>query len=156
MNIHLIFGGVCLYISVTHKTERTMDIQKEIQEKIYILALLNDANEVYRRPSIERLQMMCVEGGWKLIEDDENTQTWIRHGYEITIYKTDSKCRLDYYIPYGTMKEVDRVRYFNETYMKERGKRGIITDLDQVEWGALKAREYSEEFEYVFADYLLR
>ena len=131
-----------------------MDIQKEIQEKIDILEVLS--SNLLRRINIEGLQMMCVDGGWKLTEDDETTQTWIRHGYVITINKVDSKCRLDYYIPYGTMKEVDRVRYFNETYMKERGKRGVITDLDQVEWGALKALEYSEEFEYVFADYLLR
>lgn len=133
-----------------------MDIQKEIQEKIDILVCMNATREALRRPHIEELQNGCVEGGWKLTEDDETTQTWIRHGYEITIDKLSSKCRLDYYIPYGTMKEVDRVRYFNETYMKERGKRGVITDLDQVEWGALKALEYSEEFEYVFADYLLR
>ncbi len=133
-----------------------MDIQKDIQEKIDILVYMNATREALRRPIVERIQKMCVEGGWKLTEDDETTQTWIRHGYVITINKADSKCRLDYYIPYGTMKEVDRVRYFNETYMVERGKRGVITDLDQVEWGALKAREYSEEFEYVFADYLLR
>ena len=133
-----------------------MDIQKEIQEKIDILELFNATREPLRRPLIERIQKMCVDGGWKLTEDDETTQTWIRHGYELTIYKLDSKCRLDYYLPYGTMNEEDRVRYFNETYMKERGKRGVITDLDQVEWGALKALEYSEEFEYVFADYLLR
>lgn len=133
-----------------------MDIQKEIQEKIDILVCMNATREALRRPHIEELQKGCVEGGWKLTEDDETTQTWIRHGYVITINKTDSTCRLDYYVPYGTMKEVDRVRYFNETYMKERGKRGVITDLDQVEWGALKALKYSEEFEYVFADYLLR
>ena len=133
-----------------------MDIQKEIQEKIDILALMNATKEAIRRPHIEELQKRCIEGCWKLAEDNETTQTWIRHGYEITIYKTASKCMLGYYIPYGTMKEVDRVRYFNETYMIERGIRGVITDLDQVEWSALKAREYSDEFEYIFADYLLR
>ena len=133
-----------------------MDIQKEIQEKIDILVCMNATRETIRRPHIEEIQKMCVEGGWKLTEDDETTQTWIRHGYEITINKVDSKCRLDYYMPYGTMKEVDRVRYFNETYMIGRRIRGVITDLDQVEWGALKALKYNEEFEYVFADYLLR
>ncbi len=131
-----------------------MDIQKEIQEKIDILEVLS--SNLLRRLNIEGLQMMCVDGGWKLTEYDETIQTWIRHGYVITINKVDSTCRLDYYVPYGTMKEEDRVRYFNETYMKECGKRGVITDLDQVEWGALKALKYSEEFEYVFADYLLR
>ena len=135
-----------------------MDIQKDIQEKIDILVCMNATREALKRPHIEELQKMCVEGGWKLTVDDEyrQTQTWIRHGYVLKIYKFDSTCSLGYYLPYGTMKEEDRVRYFNETYMKERGKIGVITDLDQVEWGALKALKYSEEFEYVFADYLLR
>lgn len=133
-----------------------MDIQKEIQEKIVVLNWLREARKSIRIPHIEKLQKMCVEGGWKLADESENIQIWIRHGYEIIIDKINYKCSLGYYVPYGTMNEEDRVCYFNKTYMKERGKRGVITSLDQVAWEGLKALKYSEEFEYVFADYLLR
>lgn len=129
-------------------------VQKEIQEKIDILEVLS--SNLLRRLNIEGLQELCVEGGWKLADESENIQIWIRHGYEIIIDKINYKCSLGYYMPYGTMNEEDRVRYFNETYMKERGKRCVITNLDQVAWEGLKALEYSEEFEYIFADYLLR
>ena len=134
-----------------------MDVKKEIHEIVVVLNWLRKTpRKSVRMPHVKKLQNLCVAGGWKLADESENIQIWIHRGNELVIDKINYNCSLGNYLPYGTMNEEDRVRYFNETYMKERGKRGVITSLDQVEWGCLKALKYSEEFEYVFADYLLR
>lgn len=108
----------------------------------------------------EALRADSSENRWALLSSTESIEEWVREGFKLTFNFGKGTFDLSIFKPYG-MVEKDRIRYFNETYMKEFYIGKTIDDLNQVSWCGIKYNvEHkmpsmeSAMFKFIFVDYL--
>lgn len=120
----------------------------------------NSATEQELRIASEALREDRSENRWVLVGNNRSVEEWISNGFRLVIKFQEGSVELTIYKPYG-MSENDRIRYFNETYMKEFGRGKTIDDLSQVAWFGISYNvnnvmdeERSADFRFIFADYM--
>lgn len=108
----------------------------------------------------EELRADDSENRWVLLSSTRSMEEWVRDGFKLTFIFEKGTFALSVFKPYG-MVEKDRIRYFNETYMKEFYVGKTIDDLSQVSWSGIKYNvEHkmrsvdSAMFKFIFLDYL--
>lgn len=118
------------------------------------------AKEQELRVASEALREDRSEKRWVLVSNNGNVEEWVREGFSMTINFVEGSVSMNIYKPYG-MTENDRIRYFNETYMKKFKGGKTIDDLNQVAWFGIAfdvdnnmSCEQADEFRYIFVDYL--
>lgn len=122
----------------------------------------NSATEQELRIASEALRDDSSENRWVLLStlDNGNVEEWVRDGFKLVIKFAEGSVELSVFKPYG-MSESDRIRYFNETYMREFGRGKTIDDLSQVSWCGIAYnvdnvmdKGTSVDFHFIFVDYM--
>lgn len=136
-----------------NSNDKLASVVKATQEKL-------KSTEQELRAASEALRADSSENRWVLVGNNRSVEEWISNGFRLVIKFQDGSVELTTFKPYG-MTEDDRIRYFNETYMKEFGRGKTIDDLSQVAWFGIAynvnnvmAEKRSDEFRFIFADYM--